>query len=161
MERSTSRWHIKTSFIAQPCNIPVHFLAREMCVSLHPSAMDNSLSVFMIQRWCGRQTWHRAVSVYVYWSQVLLPMDHLLLTGLHFVARPLECWTAPPPSAHLPAGQNVKEWTLLRYCFDFFDSHLTRRHSRNMGCFLPTYKPGVSHLICHYPLYHALEIWMK
>ena len=77
MERLTSQWHMETSFTAQPCNILVHFLVLEMYVSLHQSAMEKNLSVFMIQQLCGHQTCLRAVFVYVYWSRVVVQTDPL------------------------------------------------------------------------------------
>ena len=103
-----------TSFIAQPCNTPVHFLALEMYVSSHRSAMGVNLLACMIQQLCGHQTWHRAVFVYVCWSRVLVQMDRPSWTGSRFEEHPLECWTAPPPSVHSPAVQNVKELTSHR-----------------------------------------------
>ena len=115
MERLTSQCLMETSFIAQPCNILVHFLALEMYVSLRQSAMEKNLSVFMIQQLCGHQMWLRAVFVYVCWSRVLVQMDPPSWTGLRFEAHPLECWTAPPPSVHSQVVQNVQESTLHRY----------------------------------------------
>ena len=123
MGRSTSLWQTPAFHTAQQCNTLVHFPILEMYVFLHRSAMGKYLPLFMIQQLCGHQTWHRVVFVYVCWSPVLVQMDPLSWTGLHFEALPLECWTALPPSILSLVVQNVKESTLHRW-FDSWNDYL-------------------------------------
>ena len=125
MARQTSPPQAPTFLTAQQCNSFVHFLALEMYVSSHQSAMKRNLSVFMTQQLCGHQMWLKAVFVYVCWSRVLVRMGPLSWTGLRFEAHPLECWTAPPSSVHSPVVQNVQESTLHRY-FDSCQIWITR-----------------------------------